>query len=59
MSIQNISDRERKLQAQVDALKKAVAEYELALKATYPEGAHGAGFDHWNEARIILKDTND
>lgn len=38
----------------IAALEKALGHYEAALKAAFPQGAHGEAFDHWNTARQTL-----
>jgi hypothetical protein len=36
-------------------LRTVITEYEAALKTAFPEGAWGDAFDHWNDARIMMK----
>ena len=37
--------------AKIKAQQKRIELYELALKASWPEGAIGDAFDYWNAAR--------
>ena len=38
-------------------LRTQIAHYEAALKAAWPEGAKGASWESWNEARKIDRDA--
>ena len=38
-------------------LRTQIAHYEAALKAAWPEGAKGASWESWNEARKIDRDV--
>lgn len=38
----------------LESLRIALNHYEQALKASWPEGAKGEAFTHWNEARKAL-----
>ncbi len=40
------------LKIQLEELKTATQLYELALKASWPQGAEGDAFQYWNDARI-------
>lgn len=44
----------REALAQPESLRIALNHYEQALKASWPEGAKGEAFTHWNEARKAL-----
>jgi len=35
-------------------LREAIKHYEAALKLSWPEGAKGKAWEHWNEARRVL-----
>ena len=37
-------------------LQEAIVHYEAALAEAFPKGACGKAFEHWNAARIIIKD---
>jgi hypothetical protein len=38
----------------MDALREAIKHYEAALKLSWPEGAKGKAWEHWNSARAAL-----
>ncbi len=50
----DIVDTLREALAQPESLRIALDHYEQALKASWPEGAKGEAFTHWNEARKAL-----
>ena len=45
------------LKAQDKDVMEAIELYELALKASWPEGAMGAASDYWEMARGILEES--
>lgn len=52
-SINSRSDKSFQiLKIQLEELKTATQLYELALKASWPEGAKADAFQYWNDARI-------
>ena len=40
-----------KLEAEREELRSIIALYDKAMTASWPEGARGEAFDHWNAAR--------
>lgn len=44
---------------QNEALRLAVMHYDAALKGSWPYGAKGDAWEHWNEARIILQEAGE
>jgi len=43
----------------IEALRLAVMHYDAALKGSWPYGAKGDAWEHWNEARIILQEAGE
>jgi hypothetical protein len=43
----------------IEALRLAVVHYDAALKSSWPYGAKGDAWEHWNEARIILQEAGE
>ncbi|CAB4138781.1 hypothetical protein UFOVP344_53 [uncultured Caudovirales phage] len=46
-----------KLQADNAKLREALMHYDAALKSSWPYGAKGDAWEHWNEARITLQEA--
>ena len=44
--------------AERNALVNACGQYEAALNAAFPAGAHGHAFEHWNDARKLLNERD-
>ena len=43
----------------IEALRLAVVHYDAALKSSWPYGAKGDAWEHWNEARITLQEAGE
>ena len=43
----------------IEALRLAVVHYDAALKSSWPYGASGDAWEHWNEARITLQEAGE
>ena len=43
----------------IEALRLAVVHYDAALKSSWPYGAKGDAWEHWNEARITLQEVGE
>lgn len=43
----------------IEALRLAVVHYDAALKSSWPYGATGDAWEHWNEARITLHEAGE
>ena len=43
----------------IEALRLAVVHYDAALKSSWPHGAKGDAWEHWNEARITLHEAGE
>ena len=43
----------------IEALRLAVVHYDAALKGSWPYGAKGDAWEHWNEARITLQEAGE
>ena len=48
-----------KASERIEALRLAVVHYDAALKSSWPYGAKGDAWEHWNEARIILQEAGE
>ena len=48
-----------KASERIEALRLAVVHYDAALKASWPYGATGDAWEHWNEARITLHEAGE
>ena len=48
-----------KASERIEALRLAVVHYDAALKGSWPYGATGDAWEHWNEARITLHEAGE
>ena len=57
--IEALQAENARLQADNAKLREALMHYDAALKSSWPYGAKGDAWEHWNEARITLQEAGE